>query len=172
MSAPVAYTEVNAPLSYAEVIAQPPPPIFAPVPPAVPLRTPPRFAQPRYIPPAVDSGALPTTSRYVTLVVYQVTLRDIAIATSRRTAAASCPVRIRPRTLRPPHPGTPDRCQMTQIAALQMTVARHLLGAARFRRCAVVLQRQNGKTSRRSSRGKNCVTHEKTKASVFSVECY
>ncbi|KAH6929270.1 hypothetical protein HPB50_025929 [Hyalomma asiaticum] len=47
VSAPVAYTAVNAPLSYAEVIAQQPPPILAPVPPALPLRIPPRFVQPR-----------------------------------------------------------------------------------------------------------------------------
>ncbi|KAH6921259.1 hypothetical protein HPB50_027749 [Hyalomma asiaticum] len=54
--------------------------------------------------PAVENGALPTTSRYVTPVAYQVTSRDSAIAMSHRTAAASFLVRIRPRTLRPPRP--------------------------------------------------------------------
>ncbi|KAH6928747.1 hypothetical protein HPB50_019096 [Hyalomma asiaticum] len=119
--------------------------MFAPVPPAVSLRTRPRFVHLWYIP--LSGGQwrtpVPTTGRSVTLVVYLVTSRDIAIAVSRRTVAASCLVRIRPSNLRPPRLGSPDRCQMTKIADLHLTATRHLLGAARFRRCAVVLQRQN-----------------------------
>nr|XP_054924069.1 zinc finger protein 572-like [Dermacentor andersoni] len=43
---PVGFPELTAPLSYAEALARPPPPTFAPSPPVVPL-CPPRFVQPR-----------------------------------------------------------------------------------------------------------------------------
>ncbi|KAH6921973.1 hypothetical protein HPB50_007185 [Hyalomma asiaticum] len=107
----------------------------------------------------VDGGASMTTGRYVIAVVHLVKSRDFSMVMFQPTTKASQLVSVQLRSLRPPGLDTRAQSQMTQTAAHQMTVAIHVLNATRFCRCTVVLQSRNGKTDRRSARGRNCVTH-------------